>query len=61
MPTKEILEARNDNGYTLLGLAVKRGDYLISEYLLSLGADPNTTNNVSISFSIVLTHELDSF
>lgn len=45
---------RNDNGYTLLGLAVKRGDYLISEYLLSLGADANTTNNVSVNLPTVL-------
>ena len=47
----KILEVRNDIGYTVLALAIKKCDYISSSYLLNIGANPNSRNNVKYFLS----------
>ena len=48
----KILEVKNDIGYSVLSLAVKKCDYISSSYLLNIGANPNSKNNVMYYFII---------
>ena len=48
----KLLETADNKGTTLLGIAVKKEQLEVAEYLLSLGADIDAVNNVILSLDI---------
>jgi len=49
-----LLETVDNKGTTLFGISFKKEQYEVSDFLLSIGADINSLNNVYISQTIII-------